>query len=206
MPDKITILLAEDHTLVRKGFRRMLEDDPELKVVGEAATGMEAVRMALETKPGVIVMDYAMPELTGAEACRRILSHLPGTRILILSMHAEGAYLRNSLDAGARGYVLKNALDLDLAEAVRRVARGDMVIDPALQAQETEPPVKLTPREREVLQLIVQGKSNKEIAVMLKLSVNTVSVHRANIMGQLGIHNTAELVVYAIRNGLAALP
>jgi DNA-binding NarL/FixJ family response regulator len=206
MPDKITILLAEDHTLVRKGFRRMLEDDPGLKVVGEAATGMEAVRMALETKPRVVVMDYAMPELTGAEACRRILSHVPDTRILILSMHAEGAYLRNSLDAGARGYVLKNALDLDLADAVRRIARGDIVIDPALQAQETEPPVKLTPREREVLQLIVEGKSNKEIAVMLKLSVNTVSVHRANIMGQLGIHNTAELVVYAIRNGLAALP
>jgi DNA-binding NarL/FixJ family response regulator len=125
----------------------------------------------------------------------------------MLSMHAEPAYLRNALEAGAHGYILKNALDLDLAEAVRRVAEGLTVIDPAMQAQASAgSPSKLTPRERQVLQLIVEGRSNKEIAGLLGLSANTVAVHRANIMGELGIHNTAELVVYAIRNGLVSLP
>jgi DNA-binding NarL/FixJ family response regulator len=202
----ITVLLAEDHNLVRKGFRRMIEDDPSLCVVGEAATGNEAVRMAIELKPRVVVMDYALPEFNGAEAARRILNHLPETCILMLSMHAEPAYVRNALDAGARGYILKNALDLDLADAVRRVASGVPVIDPALAGKDPGSIAKLTPREREVLQLIVEGKSNKEIASVLNLSVNTVAVHRANIMSELRIHNTAELVVYAIRNGLVGLP
>lgn len=185
----------------------MIEDDPSMRVVGEAADGEEAVRLALELKPHVVVMDYAMPGCTGAEATRRILDRLPETRVLMLSMHAEPAYLCNSLEAGACGYVVKNAEDLDLADAVRRVSQGRTVIDPALKAQASVAVIpKLTPREREVLQHIVEGKSNKEIATLLDLSVNTVSVHRANIMAELGIHNTAALVVYAIRNGLVSLP
>ena len=205
---KITVLLVEDHNLVRKGFRRMLEDDPGIEVVAEAATGDEGITAALQYKPQVVVMDYALPGCTGDEATRRILAELPETRVLILSMHAEPVYLRNALEAGACGYILKNALDLDLATAVRRAAEGLNVIDPALQAQaaDSTPVARITPRERQVLQLIVEGRSNKEIAGLLGLSVNTVGVHRANIMGELGIHNTAELVVYAIRNGLATLP
>jgi DNA-binding NarL/FixJ family response regulator len=206
---KITVLLVEDHNLVRKGFRRMLEDDESIEVVAETGDGDEGVRLALELKPDVVVMDYALPGCTGGEATRRIIAHLPDTRVLILSMHAEPAYLRNALEAGARGYVLKNALDLDLADAVHRIADGRNVIDPALHAPpgaDPGPAAKITPRERQVLQLIVEGRSNKEIAALLGLSVNTVSVHRANIMGELGIHNTAELVVYAIRNGLVNLP
>jgi DNA-binding NarL/FixJ family response regulator len=206
---KITVLLVEDHNLVRKGFRRLLEDDPSIEVVGESGDGEEGVRMALELNPRVVVMDYALPGCTGDEATRRIVSKMPSAGVLILSMHAEPAYLRNALEAGARGYVLKNALDLDLAGAVRRVAEGRTVIDPALQAQaEAEPSVaaKISPRERQVLQLIVEGRTNREIAALLGLSVHTVSVHRANIMGELGMHNTAELVVYAIRNGLVSLP
>jgi DNA-binding NarL/FixJ family response regulator len=206
---KITVVLVEDHNLVRKGFRRMLEDDLSIDVVGEAGGGEDGVRVALEQRPQVVVMDYALPQCTGEEATRRILAQLPETRVLILSMHAEPAYLRNALDAGAHGYILKNALDLDLADAVRRVAEGRTVIDPAMQAQaraESGSASQLTPRERQVLQLIVEGRSNKEIAGLLGLSANTVAVHRANIMGELGIHNTAELVVYAIRNGLVSLP
>jgi DNA-binding NarL/FixJ family response regulator len=187
----------------------MLADDPAIQVVGEAGDGEEGVRLALETRPHVVVMDYALPGCTGDAATRRILAELPDTRVLILSMHAEPAYLRNALEAGACGYILKSALDLDLADAVHRAAEGRNVIDPALQAHaDAEPGAasKITPRERQVLQLIVEGRSNKEIAGLLGLSVNTVSVHRANIMSELNIHNTAELVVFAIRNGLVSLP
>jgi DNA-binding NarL/FixJ family response regulator len=204
----ITVLLADDHSLVRRGFRRMLEDDPGIQVVGEASDGKEAVRLAQDLKPAVIVMDCAMPELSGLAAIRQILRDAPGTVIVMLSMHAEETLVNQALEAGARGYVLKNALDLDLASAVRRAAAGDMVLDPTVRRPETLKGEReaLTAREMEVLQLICAGRSNREIAAALDLSANTVAVHRANIMNALGVHKTAELVVYAIRHGLVPPP
>jgi DNA-binding NarL/FixJ family response regulator len=205
MQNKISVLLVDDHSLVRLGFRRMLEDEPDIVVAGEAGDGEEAVRLARTLKPQVIVMDCALPGVSGLVATRRILEHSPDAAILMLSMHSEDTLVRQSLDAGARGYILKNAVDLDLATAVRRVASGEVVLSPQLSRPESlkgERNAGLTPRELEILQLIVDGKSNKEIADQLDLSANTVAVHRANIMDALGIHKTAELVVYAIRNGL----
>ena len=209
MAHKITVLLVDDHALVRRGFRRMLEDDPEISVVGEANEGNEAVRLALELRPKVIVMDCAMPELRGIEATRKILEKFPQAGILMLSMHAEETLVSQALEAGARGYVLKNAMELDLVRAVKSIAAGMTVLDPQVSrpdALKGERGGGLTPRELEILQHIVAGKSNKEIATDLNLSANTVAVHRANIMDTLGIHKTAELVVYAIRNGLVNLP
>ena len=205
MTDKITVLLVDDHALVRRGFRRLLEDDTAIEVVGEGSNGEEAIRLTTELKPHVIVMDAAMPGTGGLEATRKILAKHPKAAIIMLSMHSEETLVRQALSAGARGYVLKNALELDLAAAVKRVAAGEQVIDPALIKPEPLPGERnrrLTPRELEVLQLICDGLSNKEIAVKLDLSANTVAVHRANIMNTLGVHKTAELVVYAIQNGL----
>jgi DNA-binding NarL/FixJ family response regulator len=209
MADKITVLLVDDHALVRKGFRRMLEDDRAIAVVGEASDGTEAVRLALELRPKVIVMDCALPGFSGIEATRHIRAKNPEATILMLSMHSEDTLVRQALEAGARGYILKNAMDLDLISAVKRVAEGKMVFDPQLakpEALKGERESGLTVRELEILQHIVAGKSNREIAAELNLSANTVAVHRANIMDALGIHKTAELVVYAIRNGLVTLP
>jgi DNA-binding NarL/FixJ family response regulator len=209
MPDKLTVLLVDDHALVRRGFRRILEDDPEIEIAGEASSGEEAVRLANKAKPTVIVMDCALPGISGLEATRKILETRPEAAILMLSMHSEDTLVKQALDAGARGYILKNAIDLDLVSAIKRAARGERVLDPQLAkpaALKGEREGGLTPRELEVLQRIVAGKSNKEIAAELNLSANTVSVHRANIMDALGIHKTAELVVYAIRNGLVNLP
>jgi DNA-binding NarL/FixJ family response regulator len=203
--EKITVLLVDDHALVRRGFRRLLEDDSDLAVVGEGSTGDEAIRLAKELKPKVIVMDAAMPGTNGLAATRAIMSSAPSSLILMLSMHAEETLVRQAMAAGARGYILKNALDLDLATAVKRVAAGETVLDPALAqpaALAGERNKRLTPRELEVLQLICYGLSNKEIAEKLELSANTVAVHRANIMNTLGVHKTAELVVYALQNGL----
>jgi DNA-binding NarL/FixJ family response regulator len=209
MADKITVLLVDDHALVRKGFRRMLEDDPTILVVGEASDGNDAVKLAMELKPKVTVMDCALPGISGIEATRQIRAKFPEARILMLSMHSEDTLVRQALEAGARGYILKNAMDLDLIKAVKGVAEGKTVLDPQLakpDALKGERDSGLTVRELEILQHIVAGKSNKEIATELKLSANTVAVHRANIMDALGIHKTAELVVYAIRNGLVSLP
>jgi DNA-binding NarL/FixJ family response regulator len=207
MPEAaISVLLVDDHALVRRGFRRMLEDDPEIRVVGEASDGHDAVEAAATLRPSVVVMDFALPSMNGAVATRQILKANPETAVLILSMHSEPAYVRTCLEAGARGYLLKNAMDLELVAAVKQVAGGAQVLDPRLGslAQSGEEP-SLTTRELEVLQLIVNGKSNKEIATVLGLSANTVAVHRANIMQTLGIHNTAEMVVYAIRKGLVSI-
>jgi DNA-binding NarL/FixJ family response regulator len=209
MPNKITVLLVDDHSLVRRGFRRMLEDEADITVVGEAGDGEEAIRLAQELKPKVIVMDCAMPGTSGLIATRRILETSPQQAILMLSMHSEDTLVRQALDAGARGYVLKNAVDLELPAAIRKVAEGEVVLDPQVakrSALKGERNGGLTTRELEILQLIVDGKSNKEIADQLGLSVNTVAVHRANIMDALGIHKTAELVVYAIRHGLVNVP
>jgi DNA-binding NarL/FixJ family response regulator len=209
MASKITVLLVDDHSLVRRGFRRMLEDEADLSVVGEASDGDEAVRLAQELKPQVIVMDCALPGMSGLNATRRILEVLPDTAILMLSMHSEDTLVRQAIDAGALGYILKNAVDLELAAAIRKVAAGEVVLDAQLErpsALKGERNAGLTPRELEILQFIVNGKSNKEIADQLNLSPNTIAVHRANIMETLGIHKTAELVVYAIRNGLVSIP
>ena len=209
MPNKISVLLVDDHSLVRRGFRRMLEDEPDMAVVGEAGDGAEAIRLARELKPKVIVMDCALPGTSGLAATRKILESSPQQAILMLSMHSEETLVRQALDAGARGYVLKNAMDLELPAAIRKVASGQVVLDPQVAkrtALKGERNAGLTARELEILQLIVDGKSNKEIADQLTLSVNTVAVHRANIMDALGIHKTAELVVYAIRNGLVNIP
>jgi len=209
MPNKISVLLVDDHSLVRRGFRRILEDEPDIEVTGEAGDGAEAVRLAKELQPNVVVMDCAMPNMNGLQATRKILEQQPQTLVLMLSMHPEETLVRQALDAGARGYVLKNAVDLELGAAIRRVVAGETVLDSQLSRTVTlkgDPDDHLTPRELEILQMIVEGKSNKEIALVLDLSANTVAVHRANIMDALGIHKTAELVVYAIRNGLVNLP
>ncbi len=209
MSNKISVLLVDDHSLVRRGFRRMLEDEADLTVVGEAGDGAEAVRLAQELKPDVIVMDCAMPGTSGLIATRQILATSPKQAILMLSMHSEETLVRQALDAGAKGYVLKNAVDLELPSAIRKVAAGEVVLDPQVSRATVlkgERNGGLTNRELEILQLIVDGKSNKEIADQLGLSANTIAVHRANIMDALGIHKTAELVVYAIRNGLVNIP
>ncbi len=208
MPDTpITVMLVDDHMLVRRGFRLLLEEDPGIRVVGEAGDGHEAVETARKLKPAVIVMDFALPSMNGAVATRQILKTDPDTAVLMLSMHAEPSYVVTCLDAGARGYLLKNAMDLELVQAVKRVAAGEQVLDPRLgDLPKAAPPSReLTTRELEILQLIVHGKSNKEIAAVLGVSPNTVNVHRANLMATLEIHNTAELVVYAIRAGLVSI-
>jgi len=209
MRNKTSVLLVDDHSLVRRGFRKILEDEADIAVVGEAKDGEEAVRLESELKPQVIVMDCAMPGMNGLQATRQILEKNPHILVLMLSMHPEDTLVRQALAAGARGYILKNAVDLELGAAIRRVVAGETVLDSQLErpaALKGERDAALTRRELEILQMIVDGKSNKEIASVLDLSANTVSVHRANIMDALGIHKTAELVVYAIRNGLVNLP
>jgi DNA-binding NarL/FixJ family response regulator len=197
----ISVLLADDHALVRRGFRRMLEDDPEIEVVGEASNGAEAVELACRLQPQVVVMDYAMPGLDGVQATHEIRRQSPGSAVLMLSMHSDENYIRNAIDAGARGYMLKNA-DVDLPAAVRAIAAGQPIGLPIPTREPEDVYHNLTPREKQILQLIAEGNSNKDIANILNLSVNTVAVHRANLMDALNIHRTAELVLYAIRKGL----
>jgi DNA-binding NarL/FixJ family response regulator len=209
MAKKITVLLVDDHSLVRRGFRRLLEDEPDIDIAGEAGNGEEAIRQALALHPHVVVMDCALPGMNGLDATRQIVQNSPEVAVLMLSMHSENTWVRQAIDAGAKGYILKNAMDLELGPAIRKVASGETVFDPQVQQHATlkgERNGALTHRELEVLQLIVDGKSNKEIAGALELSANTVAVHRANIMNTLGIHKTAELVVYAIRAGLVNVP
>jgi DNA-binding NarL/FixJ family response regulator len=209
MEKKITVLLVDDHSLVRRGFRRMLEDEPDMEVVGEAGDGEESIKLAKQLHPQVVVMDCALPGLNGLQATRQIMEDSPETAVLMLSMHTESTWVRQAIEAGAKGYVLKNAMDLELGAAIRKVAAGEKVFDPQVEQRSVlkgERNAALTQRELEVLQMIVDGKSNKEIATALDLSANTVAVHRANIMNSLGIHKTAELVVYAIRTGLVNVP
>ncbi len=210
----IRVVLADDHALVRQGFRRILEDEPDIAVVGEAGTGLEAIDLVRTTQPDVVVMDMAMPEMNGLHAAHEILKLRPATRILILSMYSDDQYVRNALDAGVHGYILKGALETDMVRAIRSVAAGQQYLSPELSgvliralqskaaATEEDPYERLTQREKQVLQLIAHGKSNKEIAVLLDLSVNTVAVHRANLMNTLQIHKAAELVLYAVKKGL----
>ncbi len=211
---KIRVFLSEDHTLVRQGFRRILEDDPRIRVVGEASTGLSAIDQCAKLKPDVVVMDLAMPELGGLEATAEILKANPQTKVLILSMYSNEAYVRKAFEAGAKGYLLKNAIEMDLTRAVIALFEGGAYMSPAisnlvieglksgpLQEAAQDPYDRLTLREKEVLQLVAQGKSSKEIATLLDISVNTVAVHRARLMETLGVHRTAELVLYAVKKG-----
>jgi DNA-binding NarL/FixJ family response regulator len=212
---QIRVLLADDHTLVRQGFRRMLEDDPQITVVGEARTGLEAMELCKNLKPEIVVMDLSMPELGGLEATAEILKDDPKVKILILSMFSNDAYIRKAFELGAKGYMLKNAIEVDLNRAVRALAEGQAYLSPGIShimlesiktgsfRDDTQDPYeRLTLREKEVLQLIAQGKSNKEIAVLLNISANTVAVHRARVMDTLDLHRTAELVLFAVKKGL----
>ncbi|WP_321474298.1 response regulator transcription factor [uncultured Paludibaculum sp.] len=209
-PKKISILLADDHSVVRQGFRRILESQSDMEIVGEASNGREAIERATKLSPDVVVMDVAMPELNGIEATRRLMESSPRTRVLALSMHKDAVYVREILRAGARGYLLKDAIDADLLAAVRAVAKGEGYLSPAIadavltdyRQHVTDPIDLLTSREREVLQLIAEGKTNKEIATDLKLSVYTVDAHRGRIMEKLNLHSTGELVRFAVRKGL----
>jgi two-component system, NarL family, response regulator NreC len=206
----IRILLVDDHALVRQGFRMILEDQPDMEIVGQAGNGREAVELAEKLHPDVAVMDVAMPELNGIEATRRIGSISPRTRVLALSMHKDSMYVREILRAGARGYLLKDSGDADLVAAVRAVAKGDGYISPSVsdsvlsdyRRHVSDPLDLLTSREREVLQMIAEGKTNKEIATSLNLSVYTVEAHRGRVMEKLNLHSTGELVRFALRNGL----
>ncbi|HYP15557.1 MAG TPA: response regulator transcription factor [Bryobacteraceae bacterium] len=201
----ITVLLADDHALVRRGFRRMLEDESDMQVVGEASNGMEAVEQAVRLVPQVVVMDYAMPGLDGVQATAEIRKQAPQSAVLMLSMQSDENYILNEVAAGARGYLLKNAVDVDLAGAVRTVAAGQRYGVPPETAINSDPDLdRLTARERQILQLLAQGNSAKDVANLLGVSPHTVAAHRANLMETLGIHKTAELVLYAIRKGLVS--
>ncbi len=207
---KIRILLADDHAVVRQGFRMILAAQPDMEIVGEAGTGREAVELAEELKPDVVVMDVSMPELNGIEATRRIADSVPRARVLALSMHKDSVYVREMLRAGARGFLLKDAIDRDLLAAVRSVASGEGYLSPSVseavlsdyRRHVTDPLDLLSSREREVLQMIAEGKTNKDIAAALELSVYTVDAHRGRIMEKLNLHSVGELVRFAVRKGL----
>jgi two-component system response regulator NreC len=210
MREKIHILLADDHAVVRQGFKMILAAQPDMEIVGEAGNGREALDLAGQLQPDVIVMDVAMPELNGIEATRRVADVSPRSRVLALSMHKDSVYVREILRAGARGYLLKDSISSDLLAAVRAVARGEGYLSPGVsdavlndyRKHVTDPIDLLTSREREVLQMIAEGKTNKEIATVLNLSVYTVDAHRGRIMEKLNVHSVTDLVRFAVRCGL----
>jgi two-component system response regulator NreC len=209
MPRKTRILLADDHAVVRKGFRLILNQEPDLEVVGEAGDGLEAVELARVLRPDVTILDIGMPNVNGVEATRRILENCPESQILILSMHKDSVYVRESLRVGARGYLLKDAIDEDLLRAVRAVAIGEAFLSPAVSRtiledyqQTTDPFDSLTAREREILQMLAEGKVAKEIATALDVSVFTVDAHRGRILKKLGLKSSTELVKFAMRRRL----
>jgi DNA-binding NarL/FixJ family response regulator len=212
---RLRILLADDHTIVRQGLRKMLEERPDWEVVAEAGDGREAVRQAELHKPDVAILDVAMPLLNGIEATRQIVKKSPATRVLVLSMHADDAYVIQILQAGATGYLLKDSADVDLIQAVTAVSRGTSFFSPAIARLMLDDYVRqladkgvtdryesLSEREREIFQLIAEGKANKEIAAILSISPSTVETHRARIMEKLDLHSAAEIVLYAVRKGV----
>jgi DNA-binding NarL/FixJ family response regulator len=211
----IRILLADDHTVVRKGLRLLLESHPGFQVIGDAADGRDAVSLAGEHTPDVVVMDVAMPGLNGIEAARQISAKLPHTAIVFLSMHSDESYVLKALKAGARAYLLKDSAEHDLIAAVIAVSEGKAFFSPAISKMMVEDYMRqmqerhiedsyelLTTREREVLQLLAEGKNNKEVAAILNLSLYTVETHRGNILQKLNLHSGAELILYAIRKGV----
>ena len=207
---KTRILLCDDHAVVRQGFKMILGAQTDMEIVGEAANGREAVELAEQLRPDVIVMDVAMPELNGIEATRRLVAANQHAKVIALSMHKDSVYVREILRAGARGYLLKDSGAGDLVTAIRAVAGGESYLSPAVsnavlddyRKHVTNPIDLLTSREREVLQMLAEGKTNKEIAVVLNLSVYTVDAHRGRIMEKLNLHSINELVRFAVRNGL----
>jgi DNA-binding NarL/FixJ family response regulator len=212
---KLRILLGDDHTLVRHGLRKILEERPDWEISGEASDGRDAVRQTLAVQPNVAILDIGMPLMNGIEATRQILRRLPGTHILILSMHANEAYIIQALKAGAKGYLLKDSADNELIRAVESVAAGKSFFSPAVAKVMLDDYVRhladkgiadrfdsLSEREREVFQLVAEGHSNKEVADLLSVSPATVETHRAHILQKLDVHNTAELVLYAVRRGV----
>ena len=215
MTPPISILLADDHRIVRQGLRRILEEHSRMEVVGEASDGREAVQMALDKEPDIIIMDVAMPHLGGMEAIRQISKRLPAAKVLVLSMYSDESYVVQMLEAGAKGYLLKDSADTDLVEAVLAVSNGKSFFSPLIskilldeyvrQVQEkgiSDRYELLTEREREILQLIAEGKTSREIAELLNLSTSTVDTHRGHIMEKLDLHNPYEVVLYAVRKGL----
>src|SRR6185312_10559330 len=211
----LRIVLADDHTVMRGGLRLLLEREPGFGVVGEASNGREAIQLAEEHSPDVVVMDVAMPTLNGIEAAARIVAARPRTAIVILSMHSDESYVLRALKAGARGYLLKDSAEADLIHAVRAVSEGKAFFSPAIGKLLVEDYVRqiqqkgvedsyelLTTRERELLQLVAEGRSTKEIASQLNLSPHTVDTHRGNIMHKLNVHSVPELILYAVRRGI----
>ncbi len=209
---RIRILIADDHGIVRKGLRLQLEQNPSFEVVGEATEGREAVRMAEELTPDVVIMDIAMPNLNGIQATAQLVKKNPAIGVIILSMYSDETYLTRTLAVGARGYLLKESADMDLENAVRSVAQGKPYFSPAIAKTLLEDYMRqlqqrglqdsydlLTDREKEILQLLAEGNSNKQIASMLNLSTNTVETHRTRLMQKLNLHSSAEIVLYAVR-------
>ncbi len=213
----IRILLADDHTIVRDGLRALVEKQPDMTVSGEAADGREAVQIAEENAPDVVVMDIAMPNMNGIEATRRIVAQRPATGVVILSMHQDESYVLRSLKAGARGYLLKDSLRSDVVEAIRSVAQGRSFLTRKVSRLLQEDYIRqmerrgvedsydlLTDREREILQLIAEGRTNKEVANVLNIGLTTVETHRTHILQKLGLHSVPELILYAVRKGIIA--
>jgi two-component system response regulator NreC len=212
---QIRIVLADDHTIIRSGLRLLLEQQADFKVVAEASDGRQAVAAVSEQHPDVAVLDIGMPQLNGIEATSQIASNEPNTKVVILSMHADEGYVLRALKAGARAYILKNSADTDLIRAVRTVADGKSFFSPVISKMLLEDYIRqirdkhvedsydlLTPREREILQLLAEGRTNKEVANLLQLSVYTVDAHRGNILQKLNLHGVPELVLYAVRKGI----
>jgi DNA-binding NarL/FixJ family response regulator len=212
---RVRILLADDHTVVRQGLRKLLEERPDWEVIAEAGDGREAVRLAEQHKPDVAILDVAMPLLNGIEATRQIARRVPSTKVLVLSMHADEAYVTQILQAGATGYLLKDSADVDLLKAVGEAARGKSFFSPAIARVMLDDYVRqladkgvtdryesLSEREREIFQLIAEARTNKEIAALLNVSPSTVETHRAHIMEKLDLHSAAEIVLYAVRRGV----
>jgi two-component system response regulator NreC len=210
---KIRVLLVEDHTVVRQGLRRILESNPDVEIVGEVGEGRAAVEAAKRLRPNVAIVDISLPGLNGIEVTRHVVRAVPETNVLILSMHADDAYIRQGLKAGAKGYLLKDADDQDLYKAVTAVHEGGSYFSPAVSrvvlsgylgdaAEDGDDLMGLSDREREVLQLIAEGKSNKEVAQILSVALSTVESHRKHLMEKLDLHNTAALVRFAARKGL----
>jgi two-component system response regulator NreC len=213
----IRILLADDHGIVRKGLRFLLERQAGMEVVGEASDGREAVRLAEQLNPDIVIMDIAMPLLNGIEATTQIVKKDPRTQVIILSMHSDEDYLLSALNAGAKGYLLKDSAEADVVRAVQSVTKGAPFFSPEIAKTLLEDYMRflqqrnlqdsyelLTEREKETLQLLAEGKSNKEVATLLNVSVHTVDTHRTHLMQKLNLHNTAEIVLYAVRKKIIA--
>lgn len=213
--NELTILLGDDHTLLRHGVRKILQEQPEWSVIDEAADGREAVTKAIALRPHVAILDIGMALLNGIEATRQITKRVPTVQVLILSMHREEEYVVQALQAGARGYILKDSADVDLVHAVKAVSTGQSFFSPAVAGIMLDDYVRhlaskgvvdryqlLSEREREILQLIAEGRSNKEVAQVLCISPATIQTHRSNILQKLDVHNMAELVLFAVRRGL----